>query len=322
MRPEGRSEESDVTSQRGSLRVSWWRGATGALSLGVVLALPPIDVERTIGDGIVQRGAAVPANVTVVRDVAYGADRKQRFDVYAPKGVRNAPVILMVHGGAWRIGDKRSRGVAENKVARWSRVGIIVISVNYRMLPGTDPVEQARDVARALAAAQARLTEWGGDPNRVVLMGHSAGAHLVALLDANPALATALGARAWLGAVILDSAALDIVQTMEHPHAALYDAAFGTDRTYWREASPHHHLAAGAKPLLMVCSSRRRDSCRAARRLAAKATSVGVRAEVLPVAKSHAAIDAQLGAPGVYTESVEAFLASLDSSLASALNAR
>ena len=284
--------------------------------------MPSTGVERTIGDGIVQRRAAIPANVTVVRDVAYGTHPKQRFDVYAPKGVRNAPVILIVHGGAWRIGDKRSKGVVENKVARWSRAGIIVISVNYRMLPVTDPVEQARDVARALAAAQGRIAGWGGDPNRVVLMGHSAGAHLVALLAANPALATALGARAWLGAVILDSAALDIVQTMERPHAAFYDAAFGTDRAYWREASPYQHLDAGAKPLLMVCSSRRRDSCRAAQRLAAKATSVGVRVEVLPVAKSHAAIDAQLGAPGAYTSGVEAFIASLDPSLARALERR
>jgi arylformamidase len=299
-----------------------WRRTTGALSLGAVLALPSGDDQSTTRDAARQRRTAIAAQVTVVRDVAYGADRKQRFDVYAPKGARNAPVILMVHGGAWRAGDKRSKGVVENKVARWSRAGIIVISVNYRMLPVTDPVEQARDVARALAAAQARMAEWGGDPNRVVLMGHSAGAHLVALLDANPALATRLGARAWLGAVILDSAALDIVQTMERPHAPLYDDAFGTDRIYWREASPYHHLAAGAKPMLIVCSSRRRDACLAAKRLAAKATSVGVRAEVLPVPKSHAAIDAQLGVPGAYTDGVEAFLASLDPSLARTLNGR
>src|SRR4029079_2679374 len=98
-------------------------------------------------------------------------------------------------GGGWRTGDKRSRGVVGNKVRRWSRAGIIVVSVNYRLLPGTDPVEQARDVARALATAQARLTEWGGDPGKVVLMGHSSGAHLVALLDARPSLATSVGAR-------------------------------------------------------------------------------------------------------------------------------
>jgi acetyl esterase/lipase len=252
-----------------------------------------------------------PPDVAIVRDVAYGADARQRFDVYVPKGARNAPVVVMVHGGGWRIGDKRSRGVVGNKVARWSRDGIVVISVNYRMLPGTDPVEQARDVARALAAAQRRMSEWGGDADRVVLMGHSAGAHLVALLHANPSLATTFGARPWLGTVILDSAALDLVETMTMPHLPLYTRAFGSDRDYWREASPYHHLAAGAKPMLLVCSSLRRDSCPAANRFAARATSLGVRAEVLPIAKSHAAIDAELGAPGAYTEAVERFLRSL-----------
>ena len=215
-------------------------GSPAHLALAVMLAAPA------------PHGRVVPPDVAVVRNVAYGTDPKQRFDVYVPRGARNAAVVLMVHGGAWRIGDKRSRGVVENKVAHWSRGGIVVISVNYRMLPGTDPVEQARDVARALAAAQRRMSEWGGDAGSVVLMGHSAGAHLVALLDANPTLATSLGARTWLGAVI--------------------DAAD---------------------------------------RFAVRATSLGVRAEVLPVAKSHAAIDAELGAPGAYTEAVDTFLRSL-----------
>ena len=293
--------------------------SSGVLALGVLLAVPSADAQRARGEGSVQRGAPIPAGVRIIRDVAYGTDPKQRFDVYAPKGVRNAPVVLMVHGGAWSTGDKRSRGVVGRKVERWSRAGIIVISVNYRLLPGTDPVEQARDVARALAAVQARAGEWGGDPGKVVLMGHSSGAHLVALLDARPSLATSLGARPWLGAIILDSAVLDVVQTMTVPHLRLYTRAFGADRDFWREASPQHHLAAGAKPLLIVCSSRRRDPCRAASRFAAKATSVGVRVEVLPLAKSHAAIDAELGAPGEYTDAVETFMRTLDPALGRAL---
>ena len=282
--------------------VSARSGAALALAVGLV-------VPET-------RSLAVAPAVGVVRDVAYGADPKQRFDVYIPRGARNAPVVLVVHGGGWRVGDKRSRGVVGNKVERWSRAGIIVISVNYRMLPGTDPVEQARDVARALAAAQGRLAEWGGDPGKVVLMGHSSGAHLVALLDARPSLATSLGARPWLGAVILDSAALDVVQTMTRARLPLYTRAFGADREYWREASPSHHLAAGAKPMLLVCSSLRRDSCPAATNFAGRATSLGVRTEVVPVPKSHAAIDADLGAPGEYTEAVETFLRTLDPTLA------
>jgi arylformamidase len=307
-----------LTADRRRRRTVWTRSLAHSLSERPMLAV----VGLALAVGLVVPGleaAAIPPNVRVVRDVAYGADPKQRFDVYIPRGVRNAPVVLMVHGGAWRLGDKRSRGVVGNKVERWSRAGIIVISVNYRLLPGTDPLEQARDVARALAAAQSRLSGWGGDPDKIVLMGHSSGAHLVALLEARPSLATSLGARPWLGAVILDSAALDVVQAMMRPHLPIYSRAFGTDRDYWRAASPAQHLAAGAKPMLLVCSSLRRDSCSAATRLAAQATADGVRAEVLPVPMSHAAIDAQLGAPGEYTKGVEAFLATLDPALARAV---
>lgn len=269
-----------------------------------------------LDDGSTERGAPViPADVRVVRDVRYGADPKQRFDAYVPRNAPDAPAIVIVHGGGWRTGDKAGKGVVENKVAHWSRDGIIVVSVNYRLLPNADPVEQARDVARALAAVQARLREWGGDPAKVVLMGHSAGAHLVALLDAHPELATSLGAHPWLGTVILDSAVLDVVHAMQLPHLPLYDHAFGTDRQFWREASPIEYLSAGDSPMLIVCSSQRRDSCPAAREFAAKAKVVHVRAEVVPEAKSHREINVELGADRDYTAIVDAFLSSLDPAL-------
>jgi acetyl esterase/lipase len=265
--------------------------------------------------------AAIPANVRVVRDVAYGSDPKQRFDVYIPSGAANAPVVFVVHGGGWRTGDKSGRAVVENKVAHWSRAGAIVISVNYRLLPDAGPLEQARDVARALAAAQTRLPSWGGDPARVVLVGHSAGAHLVALIDADPTLATSLGAKPWLGTIILDSAVLDVPAFMTHPHLPLYTRAFGSDTAYWRAASPYDHVHTGMTPALVVCSSERRESCPAAMRFVARAKQLGVRAEVLTQAKSHGEINERLGAPGPYTDAVDRFLSSLDPALARALGA-
>ena len=265
--------------------------------------------------------ATIPANVRVVREVAYGSDPKQRFDVYIPAGAANAPVVFVVHGGGWRTGDKAGRAVVENKVAHWSRAGVIVISVNYRLLPETDPLEQARDVARALAAAQTRLPSWGGDPARVVLVGHSAGAHLVALIDADPALATSLGAKPWLGTIILDSAVLDVPAFMARPHLPLYTRAFGSDTAFWRAASPYDHVHAGMMPALVVCSSERHDSCPAAMRFVARAKQLGVRAEVLTQARSHREINEQLGAPGAYTDAVDRFLSSLEPGLARALGA-
>lgn len=256
---------------------------------------------------------AVPAaDMSVQRDVAYGAAPAQRFDVYAPARAQDAPVIFLVHGGAWRIGDKGDTGLVRNKVARWVSAGWVLVSTNYRMLPQADPLEQARDVARALAAAQRNAARWGADPRRFVLMGHSAGAHLVALVNGAPGFAAEFGASPALGAVLLDSAALDVVTLMSSPHARLYDRAFGADPDFWRAASPYHVLARGAPPVLAVCSTvRRDDSCGQARAYAARAQSLGVRASVLPQALSHAQINRQLGVESAYTQAVERFLSSL-----------
>jgi acetyl esterase/lipase len=180
------------------------------------------------------------------------------------------------------------------------------------MLPEADPLMQADDVARALAAAQSRAATWDGDPDKFILMGHSAGAHLVALLDAGPARARALGARPWLGVVVLDSAVMDVTKVMQRRHLSLYDDAFGKDAAFWRSASPIQQLSAEAKPMLLVCSSTRRDKpCDAARAFAEQATALGVRAEVSGQALSHKEINQKLGLPGAYTDTVERFMRSL-----------
>lgn len=259
--------------------------------------------------------AATPDGVKVLRNVAYGPDKLQAMDVYLPPNAKSAPIILMAHGGGWRRGGKANPGVYENKVARWVPKGFIFVSVNYPMVPESDPVEQADHIARALAAVQEAAPGWGGDPARVILMGHSAGAHLVSLLNADPSRAARLGAKPWLGTVSLDSGALDVPAIMNRPHFELFDTAFGDDPAFWEAASPMHHLTRDGPPWLGVCSSPRRTSCSANETYADKAQSLGVRAEVLGQALNHGEINSELGKPGAYTDAVEAFMASLDPSV-------
>jgi arylformamidase len=255
--------------------------------------------------------------------VAYGSHRRQRFDVYLPsRPVSGAPVIVMVHGGGWRNGDKAMPRMVENKVARWVPAGFVVISVNYRMVEdGVMPVEQARDVGRAVAEAQRRAASWGADPRRFVLMGHSAGAHLVTLLTTSSDVSSGLGLTPWLGVVSLDSGGLDVVEIMEGRHARLYDDAFGSDRSYWRAASPFHALARPTPPIHVVCSTQRPVPCQQAVRFSARATTVGTRTSVQRVDMAHNEINIQLGLPGAYTRTVEDFLRTLHPSLAAALDA-
>lgn len=255
--------------------------------------------------------------VRVIRDLAYGNDPRQRLDAYLPQSPRRTgPLIVLVHGGAWRIGDKASASVVQNKVAHWSAQGAVLVSVNYRMLPDTGPLEQARDVARALLQAQQQAAGWGADRHRTILVGHSAGAHLVALLNSQPALATALTVTPWRATVALDSAAFDIPALMQAPHARFYDAAFGDDPAYWQQTSPRHALTRGAPPLLAVCSTLRRQACAQAQQFARSARTLGNSVSVLEQPLSHHDINSRLGADPDYTAAVDAFLARADPAFA------
>lgn len=275
-----------------------------------------VEVDDELGGNLA--GAAemgpfpLPAGARVERDLAYGMDPLQRLDVYHPAKADNAPVILMVHGGGWSRGNKALWRVVRNKVNHWVGRGYLLVSTNYRMAPSADPVAQSADVARALAFVQAHLSSWGGDPERVVLMGHSSGAHLVALLTADPAISAGQKASPWRATVALDSAAMNVVQLMSRRHLRLYDEVFKNDPAYWRQASPTLQLAdKPVAPLLAVCSSRRLDSCPQARGFASRATQLGGRVEVLPVDLTHPEINAYLGTPGAYTDGVDSFLRSV-----------
>lgn len=316
-------------------RLRWLAAAVALLALLPLLATAQVDGSAPAP----LRNVAPP--VHKLADVPYGADRRQRLDVYLPAAPAApsaagptaprsaaAPVLLMVHGGAWSMGDKAHGRVVEEKVARWVPRGWVVVSANYRLLPAADVLQQARDVASALAFVQRSAARWGADASRVVLMGHSAGAHLAALVSTSPVHAQQAGASPWLGTVALDSAALDVPALMQARHAAFYDGVFGADPAFWRAASPAHGLSElppgvtassqrAPVPFLLVCSSLRSDgACRQADAMARRLQAHGGRAEVLPQALSHGDINARLGLEGDYTRAVEAFLASLDPALA------
>jgi acetyl esterase/lipase len=252
-------------------------------------------------------------------DVAYGGGNLEKLDVFLPKKKDSqvAPIILMVHGGGWCVGGKEAAGVTQNKVGRWTAKGFVFISVDYPMVAdGADALAQANFVAKGAAYVQAHAASWGGDPERLILMGHSAGAHLVSLVNADARIRQANRVRPILGTVSLDAGALDVVTQMPNVYPFLktrYREAFGDAEQGWAAASPFHRLDGTAAPWLGVCSTLRQDDpCGQARAYAAKSNRLGIRAEVLPERKNHGAINMELGQPGSYTDAVEAFMAKLD----------
>lgn len=250
--------------------------------------------------------AGLPTGAQVHRNVAYGDHADQRMDVHIPVGARDAPVLLLVHGGGWRHGDKKHGRLIDNKLAHWLPAGVILVSINYRMLPDADVLTQRDDVVAALSVVQARAHEWGGDASRVVLMGHSAGAHLVALVAAAPR--DARVSHPWLGSVLLDSGALDVERLMAERHHSLFDDAFGKDPAFWIATSPVRQLAAPGAPWLAICSSQRKQACDQVKAFAQRVRETGGRIDELAQAKSHGAINEELGLPGAYTARVDDFL--------------
>lgn len=247
--------------------------------------------------------------VNVLHNQAYGSDPAQVADVYLTESSsRLAPILVVVHGGSWRGGDKAAPESIKQKVAHWIPMGFVVVSVNYRMLPQARPQEQAQDLGLAMAWVRKQAAGWAGDVSRVFVMGHSSGGHLVALLGADQGMQARTGARPWRASIILDGAGFDLLDVMAKPHARFYDEAFGGVRSDWVAASPAEHLNEDVPPTLMICSTLRTESCKRATDFGDKLRARGIMTKIVGVPFTHSAIDAEAGADNEETRAIDEFI--------------
>lgn len=247
------------------------------------------------------------------REDSYGADPLQKVDWAVPAGGK-APLLLFVHGGGWSIGDKRMG--AGTKGQHFLGTGWAFGSTNYRLVPQASVEQQAADVASAVAWLRRQP---GVDGSRIVLMGHSAGAHLAALVGTDPQYLAAAGVpmNAIRGVVLLDGAGYDVGQQMSLPGnqvQGMYLKAFSTDPARQAKLSPARHAAApNVADWLILPVASRRDSTVQSEGLAAKLKAAGSRASVVPQqGKTHSTLNRELGQPGdPSTAVVDRFLAGL-----------
>jgi acetyl esterase/lipase len=186
-------------------------------------------------------------------DIAYGSDPRQRLDLYLPAtGGAAAPVVLFVHGGGWSIGDKAQFGwVGEQLAAQ----GVVTALTNYRLSPAVQHPEHTKDVARALAWLYRHAARHGGDPTRLYLVGHSAGAHMAALvaLDRTYLAAEGLSPAVVRGVVGVAGPTYDLdAGYAQTPIAPLLYTAFGPDPTRWAQAAPVRYVHPYAPSFLLV----------------------------------------------------------------------
>jgi acetyl esterase/lipase len=125
--------------------------------------------------------ASIAGAQNLTSDIPYAesAHERQVLDVYAPDGATDLPVVFWIHGGGWQTGDKTD---VQEKPSVFAERGFVFVSTNYRLLPQVEMDVLVRDVAKALGWVHKNIGEHGGDPNRIFVMGHSAGAQLAALL--------------------------------------------------------------------------------------------------------------------------------------------
>jgi arylformamidase len=241
----------------------------------------------------------------VEKDIAYseaGGDRT-RLDVYAPGEGTGHPVVVWIHGGAWQIGDKAN---VQTKPKAFNGQGYVLVSINYRFHPAVTYKEQAGDIAGAVRWVREHAGDHGGDPNRIFLMGHSAGAHLAALVGTDDRYLEKAGLKLGdlSGVVLLDGAGYDIPRQIRQAllprMKTMYTTVFTEDEARQRDASPITHVAKDKHipPFLILHVASRRDSKAQSEALAANLREVGVEAKVVPAeGKTHATINRELGQP-------------------------
>jgi acetyl esterase/lipase len=225
------ADSEDALSRRTALPGVWALFLAGCSRLGFLAANMPAAF------GSYKRHA----------NIAYGPDPQQRLDVYVPQraAVEPRPVVVFWHGGRWREGDKADYRFVGAALAE---SGYLTLVANYRHYPQVKMPGFMHDAAQAALWAAAHANEYGGARERLYLMGHSAGAHLAALLALNPRYFAAAGQAApRIAGVIGLSGPYDFLPLLEPDVQDM----FGPPELY-PQSQPINFVRADAPPMLLV----------------------------------------------------------------------
>lgn len=190
-----------------------------------------------------------PAGAQCAFDLAYGPHGRHRLDVYYSPRQQEAPVLVFVHGGGFTGGDKRKPGgYTYQNLGTWAvSQGMVAVNITYRLAPEAQWPEAANDIAAALRWVIENIADFGGNPNAIVLMGHSAGAaHVADFLAITHQRGKSVPE---VRGAILVSGLYDIVSAGLRESAQAY---YGSDIRLHQERSSLHGLAGCSIPLLLV----------------------------------------------------------------------
>ncbi|MCX6217004.1 alpha/beta hydrolase [Spirosoma sp.] len=201
-------------------------------------------------------------NIPYVSTNASETDAERHLlDVYTPRKTTSAgrmPVVMFIHGGSWNSGSKNLYAFIGRRLAKQ---GVVAVIINYRLSPAVLVPAMADDCAEAVRWTTQHIAEYGGDPDRIFVMGHSAGAGLAALLATDSRLFTKLGIakNPVKGAILDDPAGLDMLDyltKLEYPNDEQYLIPYGKDPAVWRSVSPMYFVSDATPPMLLYTGGR------------------------------------------------------------------
>ncbi|MBA4192031.1 MAG: alpha/beta hydrolase [Planctomycetaceae bacterium] len=244
------------------------------------------------------------AEPKVQRDVAYAEPKNERqtLDVYAPAEGKDRPIIFWIHGGGWKAGDKKS---VLKKPQIFVDRGFVFVAANYRFVPNVTVKEMVGDLAKAIRWIHDHAKEFGGDPNSIIVMGHSAGAQMAALVctDDSYLKAEKLSLAILKGCVPVDCSFYDIPKRVKDggdTSPATIKEIFTDKEDTQRDYSAVAHIAKGKHipSFLILHVASRADTKPQAHWLADQLKAADVSAKVVAAeGKTHGTINSDLGLP-------------------------
>jgi len=253
---------------------------------------------------LLSSSAAMGAEPKVRKDVpcADAKDERRTLDVYGPQEGTGRPIAFWIHGGGWQGGDKTQ---VKTKPQAFVERGFVFASTNYRFVPKVPMRELVGDVAKALRWVHDHAGEFGGDPDRIFIMGHSAGAQLAALLctDERYLKAEGLSFAMLKGCVPVDGDTYDLpmqIATVEQRRKDAFRMKFG-DEAHQKDFSAVTHVARdkGIPPFLLLHVAGHPETTAQAQRLAKAPQGAGVPARAYAgQGKDHHTLCDDLGTPG------------------------
>lgn len=245
------------------------------------------------GPALLNTLADTPGGSDRIRDIAYGEDLRQRYDIYIPAGDGPFPVLVFVHGGGWSSGHKDDYAFAGQQFAGR---GYLTAVPTYRLAPAHPWPAFAEDTAAAVAALSARAAEWGGDPDHLFLAGHSAGAYNAVIVAVADRFLAGEGVRP---GIIDGVAGLSGPYDFRPPYGKMVRTAFG-DAADTDDIDATTHVDRSDPPMLLIHGTADEVvEMRHSLTLAAALTEAGVRAELrLYEGDDHAAPLVHIARPG------------------------